>query len=501
MTIPSRSPAAPRLQLSAVPPERVAADLLVLPAAAGPRGPVAPPSTRAVLERLGADLAGLGLAGAFSGRLDDTLLVPSYGAVAAPAVLLVGTGRDEGHTPETLRRAAGVAVAAAGRAATLATTLHQAGGPEAVAAVAEGFVLAAYRFRRHRSAAPPGLGAVTLLTDGAAPAAAEAALRRAEVAASATLLARDLVNEPASVLNPATLAAEAVRLASDGRRGLRHRVLEGDELRRGGFGGVLAVGGGSAVPPRLVELRWRPAGARRHVALVGKGVTFDSGGLDLKRGKSIDGMKDDMAGAATVLGVMSALAELEVAAAVTAVLPLVENMPGGSAMRAGDVIRARNGTTVEVTNTDAEGRLILADGLALAAEAHPDALLDLATLTGSAVAGLGLGLTAVMANDRALAGELLAAARAAGEPVWELPLLDDYRRFLDSDVADLINSTEEPGDAIQAGLFLREFVAGVPWVHLDIAGPATAKEARYYTPKGGTGCMVRTLLAFLQDAG
>ncbi len=479
-----------RLALSAVPPERAEADLLVLPVAAGDAGPVAPPPTLAVLERLGTDLAALAAGhGRLSGALDDAVLLPSYGAVAAPAVLLVGVGPDAGRSTETLRRAAAVAVAGAGRATSLATALHQAGAEDggrgraaALAAVAEGTALAAY------------------LVDGRRwLAAAEPALRRAEIAARATNLVRDLVNEPAGQLTPATLAAEAVRLAR--RAGLRHRVLQVPSLRRGRFGAVLAVGGASAVAPRVVELRYRPASPAGHVALVGKGVTFDSGGLDLKRGDGMVGMKDDMAGAATVLGTMTALAELDVRVAVTGVLPLVENMPGGSAMRAGDVVRARNGVAIEVTNTDAEGRLILADGLALAAEARPDAILDLATLTGSAVVGLGPGCTAVLGNHPPLTSRLLVAAAGAGEAAYELPLIEDYRRFLDSEVADLVNSTDQPGDAIQAALFLREFVAGVPWVHLDIAGPASAKQARYYQPKGASGCMVRTLLAFLEGYG
>jgi len=496
----------PRLALSTVPPERADADLLVLPVAAGEAGPVAPPVTRAVLDRLGADLdAVAGGAGRFTGVLDDALLLPGYGAVTAQAVLLVGVGPDAGRTPETLRRAAAVAVAGAGRAATMAVALHrcQAQGPPAVAdgdaltAVAEGIALAAYRFQRHKSAPEPDLAAATLLVGGdRSLAAAEPLLRRAEVATRATLLARDLVNEPASQINPATLAAEAVRLAEGA--GIGHRVLAGPALRRGRFGAVLAVGGGSATGPRLVELRYRPQGAKRHVALVGKGVTFDTGGIDLKRGAGMDGMKDDMAGAAAILGAVTAAAELGVGTAVTAILPLVENMPGGSAMRPGDVIRARNGVTVEVTNTDAEGRLILADGLALAAEAEPDAIVDLATLTGSVVYGLGLGCTGVFGNTPALTAEVLAAADRAGELACELPLIEDYRRFLDSEVADLLNATNEPGDCIQAALFLREFVAGTPWVHLDIAGPATAKQARYYQPKGASGCMVRTLLAFLE---
>jgi len=496
----------PRLALSPAPPERADADLLVLPVAAGPDGPLAPPVTRAVLELLGADLDALaGGPGRFTGALDDLLALPGYGALAAPMVLLVGVGPDGGRTAETLRRAAAVAVAGAGKAATLAVALHRAGGAgpageAALAAVAEGTVLAAYRFSRHKSAPGPGLEAVTLLVDGdGSAAAAAAALRRAEVAARATLLARDLVNEPASRINPATLAAEAVRLAKGA--GLDHQVLAGAALRRGRFGAVRAVGGGSATGPRLVRLGYRPEGASRHVALVGKGVTFDTGGIDLKRGASMDGMKDDMAGAAAILGAVTAAAELALPTAVTAVLPLVENMPGAAAMRPGDVVTARNGVTVEVTNTDAEGRLILADGLALAAEAGPDAILDLATLTGSVVYGLGLGCTGVFGNTPALTAEVLAAAARAGELACELPLIEDYRRFLDSEVADLVNATNEPGDSVQAALFLREFVAGVPWVHLDIAGPATAKEARYYQPKGATGCMVRSLLAFLEGPG
>jgi leucyl aminopeptidase len=504
----------PQLSLSPVPAERAEADLLVLPVAAGDAGPLAPPVTAAVLDRLGADLADLaGGAGRLTGALDDVLVLPGYGAVAAPAVLLVGVGPDADRRAETLRRAAAVAVAAAGRAATMAVALHQAGLPgtddpaalAALAAVAEGTALAAYRFQRHKSAPDPALAAAALLVDGdRSLAAAEAVLRRAEVAARATLAARDLVNEPASRINPATLAAEAVRLAR--AAGLEHRVLTGPALRRGRFGAVLAVGGGSATGPRLVELRYRPgAGSRRrrpaagrHVALVGKGVTFDSGGIDLKRGAGMDGMKDDMAGAAAILAAVAAAAELALPTAVTAILPLVENMPGASAMRPGDVVTTRNGKTIEVTNTDAEGRLILADGLALAAEARPDAILDLATLTGSVVYGLGGGCTGVFGNTPSLTAEVLAAADRAGELACELPLIEDYRRFLDSEVADLVNATNEPGDSVQAALFLREFVAGTPWVHLDIAGPATAKEARYYQPKGASGWGVRTLLAFLE---
>jgi leucyl aminopeptidase len=505
----------PRFTISDRPAVRAAADLLAVPVAAGPGGPAAPPSTNAVLEHAGMDLAGLAALGQLTGALDDTLLVPSYDRLAAPALLLVGVGPDEGRTLETLRRAASVAVAAAGRATAVATTLSQcaavgrdgatASPAETLGAVAEGFGLAAYRFDRYKSSANPRIDEVALLTaggdgaDGADARGLEAALRRARVAVSATGYARDLSNEPAGALGPAELAAEAERVA--GGHGLEFESIEGDELARGGFGAVAAVGAGASVPPRLVVLRYRPDGAALRVGLVGKGVTFDTGGLCLKRGGSMEGMKDDMAGAATVLAVLRALAQLDAPVEVAAALPLVENMPSGLAMRPGDVVRARNGTSIEITDTDAEGRLSLADGLALLAESRPDALIDVATLTGSAVIGLGPFCTAVMSNAPALAGAVLAAAAATGEAAVALPLLDDYRHFLESEVADLRNATEHPGDAIQAGLFLERFVDGVPWAHLDIAGPATLKEARYHQPKGATGCMVRTLIELLDGAG
>jgi leucyl aminopeptidase len=497
----------PRLTLSGGAAHEVAADLLVLPVAAGDGGPVAPPATMAVLERVGADLGALAAGGRLRGDLDQTLLLPAYGAAAAPALLLVGVGRDAGRGLETLRRAAAVAVAAAGRAASMATALPlcpceappgtPAGAAEALAAAAEGSVLAAYRFDRYKTGAEPRLREVTLLVGSELAAEElEPALRRAEVGARATAYARDLSNEPAGSLSPADLAAEAARLA--GERGMDCAVIQGEALEQGRFGAVLAVGGGSAVPPRLVIVRHRPEGARAHLALVGKGVTFDTGGLDLKRGTSMEGMKDDMAGAATVLAVLDASARLGLPVELTGVLPLVENMPSGSAMRPEDVIHARNGTTIEVYDTDAEGRLALADALALAAEDEPDAIVDIATLTGSAVIGLGHYCSAVLSNTPALAAKVLAAAAGAGETAWELPLVEDYRRFLDSDVADLRNATEHPGDVIQAALFLREFVGGRPWAHIDIAGPATLKEAHYYQPKGATGCMVRGLLRLVE---
>jgi len=262
------------------------------------------------------------------------------------------------------------------------------------------------------------------------------------------------------------------------------------------------VGQGAHTPPRLVELRYEPEGARGRVVLVGKGITFDSGGLSLKPPDGMTTMKTDMSGAAAVLAAMSALAELGVKVAVTGYLASAENMPSGTATRPGDVLRMKNGKTVEVLNTDAEGRLVMADALALGAAAGPDAIVDVATLTGACMVALGRHYTGLMSNDDALAGEVLAAAATAGERTWRLPLPEEYRKDLDSEIADLKNiSGHRYGGALVAGLFLQEFVDGRPWVHLDIAGPARAESEDAYLGKGSTGAAVRTLLSWLERRG
>lgn len=323
-------------------------------------------------------------------------------------------------------------------------------------------------------------------------------LDRGRVTAEAVVLARRLVNTPPSDATPSAIADEAVALAE--REGLDVRVLDEEDARRDGLGGLLAVARGSAEPPRLVRLAYRPdgAGALPRVTLVGKGITFDSGGLSLKTPASMTTMKTDMGGAAAVLATLGACRRMGIGVEVVGFMALSENMPGGRATKPGDVMRARNGTTVEILNTDAEGRLVLADALSLAAEEGPDAIVDLATLTGACVTALGRSVAGLMGNDDRLVAALADAGRRAGEPSWHLPLPPRYASLLDSEVADLANvGPQGQAGTLVAGLFLERFVADRPWAHLDIAGPARSEEDADYRHKGGTGFGVRTLLELL----
>jgi leucyl aminopeptidase len=368
-------------------------------------------------------------------------------------------------------------------------------------ALAEGFALGAYGFTRYRSEAKPNrLRRVTVVGGGGAR--VKAALDRGARVAQAVALARDLVNEPGGALTPAAFADAATAAAEE--NGLTIKVHTEKQLAKAGFAGLIAVNRGSTQPARFVELTYEPAGSTRPrgtVALVGKGITFDSGGLSLKPADGMLWMKGDMGGAAAVLGAMSALRDLDVRARVRGFLPITDNMPGGDAQRVGDVIRYRNGKTAEVRNTDAEGRLILADALALASEEQPDAIVDLATLTGACMVGLGPHYAGLMGNHEGWMDQVKAAADRAGEPLWPLPLPDAYQRHIESKVADLSNiGSIRYGGAMHAGLFLKAFVGeGIPWAHLDIAGPAFNEgDDDGDVPSGGTGYGVRTLLELLR---
>jgi leucyl aminopeptidase len=371
----------------------------------------------------------------------------------------------------------------------------------AVRAFAEGLLLGSYRFSLASKPASGGPTEVRLLVPEGDEQAA-AAVAAARTVAGAVGLARDLANMPSSRKSPAWLAGEAARVAA--ASGLTVRVREPAELAAEGFGGILAVGAGSAQPPCLIELGYHPPGARTHVVLVGKGITFDSGGLSLKPNEGMKAMKTDMAGGAAVIAAMSALAGLGAAVRVTGLVATAENMPSGSAMRPGDVITHFGGRTTEVLNTDAEGRLVLADALAYADTVlEPDVLVDLATLTGAARVALGGALGALYASEDGLAGALLAAAEEAGEPLWRMPLVDDYLDALDSPVADSANiphSSRQRAGSIEAALFLREFTGGRPWAHLDIAGAARAAPDSGDV-KGATGFGTRLLLRWLGDLG
>ena len=335
----------------------------------------------------------------------------------------------------------------------------------------------------------------------AASRSAARAVDRAVVSATAAHRARDLANTPSQLKDPAWLARQARELGR--RTGLEVTVRDEKALAAEGFGGVLAVGAGSARPPRLVELAYRPGGRRLpHVVLVGKGITFDSGGLSLKPREAMVPMKTDMAAGGAVIAAMAALREAGVRARVTALVPAAENLPGGSALRPQDVVTHYGGRTVEVLNTDAEGRLVLADALAYAdARLDPDLLVDLATLTGAASLGLGRRHAALYSTDEELAAGLLAAGESSGERLWRMPLVEDYRAAMDSDVADLRNTSGDPhvsGGSITAALFLREFTGGRPWAHLDIAGPARAERDEHEVTRGGTGFGARLLVRWLE---
>ncbi|MBW8481363.1 leucyl aminopeptidase family protein [Actinomadura parmotrematis] len=405
-------------------------------------------------------------------------------------LLLYGVGEA---TPADLRRA-GAALARRGRGhGALA-----AGVPDGdLAAFVEGALLASYTFTIGEPPKKAPLETLLVLTE-AGPAAGADALARGTAVAEAAALARDLANTPSSVKNPSWLALRAEEIASGA--GLTVRVRGEKELAEGGFGGLLAVGAGSASPPRLIEVAYDPGGADRHIVLVGKGITFDSGGLSLKPNEGMKTMKTDMAGGAVVLGVLSALRGLGVRAKVTGLVAAAENMPSGSSMRPGDVITHFGGTTSEVLNTDAEGRLVLADALAYAdAELDPAVVVDVATLTGAAKVALGLRHGALFANDDALAAALTASGAASGEPLWRLPLVEEYRAAIDSDVADINNIGRGGygGGAITAALFLREFVGGRTWAHLDVAGPGRATADDAELTRGATGFGVRLLLDWL----
>ena len=407
-------------------------------------------------------------------------------------VLIYGTG--DGSAGALRRVGAALTRRAKGRQALMI------GAPDgAQEAFAEGLVLGSYGFRVGGPARKPAVPAVVVAGGD------EAAVRRGETLARATALARDLANTPSVEKTPAWLADRAKEIAGESGLSLRVRVEE--ELRAGGFGGLIAVGSGSVRPPRLIELSYRPDGATGHVVLVGKGITFDSGGLSLKPNDGMKLMKTDMAGGAVVIAVLSALASLGVTTRVTGLVAAAENMPSGSAMRPGDVIRHFGGKTSEVLNTDAEGRLVLADALAYAdAELDPDVMIDVATLTGAARIALGTRTAALYATDGALARALTAAGAASGEALWRMPLIDEYRQSIDSSVADVSNIEQAAktgdrlgGGSIMAALFLREFTGTRRWAHLDIAGPGRATSDDGELSKGATGFGVRALLRWLTD--
>ncbi|MBM3672097.1 MAG: leucyl aminopeptidase [Actinobacteria bacterium] len=479
---------------------KVRADLLAVPFFAdrvpGPGGDIVEKAFGGGLKTF---LEGAG----FSGKPGETIVVPLNGKTAAKNAVLIGLGARDEVDAATLRRAGAALARRAAKASSIVTTVAGAAdngltAEAAAGAFAEGVILGSYKFLEYKSEGEQTkLRKVSLASTGGAK--VQAALKRAQVITEAVAWARDMVNEPAGAKSPTEFAAAARRLLTG--KGVRVTILNEAQMRTQKMGGVLGVGQGSVRPPRFVKVVYEPTGkkARGTLALVGKGVIFDSGGLSIKPAQGMETMKTDMSGAAAVLATMATLRALGVKHRVVAYAPMVENMPSGNAIRPGDVLKMRNGKTVEVLNTDAEGRLILADALALAVTDGSDAMVDLATLTGACVVALGEKVAGLMGNDSGWVDQVRSASDRAGEPTWPLPLPDEYRKLLESEVADLRNiGTSGMGGALTAGIFLEAFVDEVPWAHLDIAGPARAGSDDGELTKGGTGFGVRTLVELVE---
>ena len=456
---------------------------------------------------LGGQLSTLVARGDARGAFEKTALVfPANGG--AERVLLVGVGKAEELTPERLRRAAGTAAKQAGksRAASLAFALPvSAIAPaEAARAVAEGLVLGAYDFRELKSEdpdapAPVSLDAATLLlAEGTDEGAAAEGARVGEIIARAENLARDLGNQPGNIATPTYLAETAERIGRE--HGLKVTVLGPKELEAEGMRALLAVSQGTSQEPRMMVLEHRGgADGEKPLVIVGKGLTFDAGGISIKPAQGMEDMKFDMCGGAGTLAAMQAIGELNLPINVVGIVPSSENLLGSRAMKPGDIIRAHGGKTIEIVNTDAEGRLILVDAISYAKRYEPAAMLDAATLTGACVIALGHAATGVMGNDEALVQEVLRAGEATGERCWQLPMFDDYREQIKSDYADLKNSGGRPAGTITAAWFLREFVGDWPWVHLDVAGTAYGDGKISYLTKGSTGVPTRIFVQWVMD--
>lgn len=495
------------LTLSTAAASGLRADAIVVGVAKGAKGPVVAPGAETVDKAYDGKLASvLETLGATGGEGEVTKL-PAPSDFKAPVVLAVGLGtvpeKDETYGTDALRRAAGTAARAltGSKKAGFALPAEDA---EDTGAIAEGALLGAYSFDAYKENgsakgkngkdAKGPLAEIALLGGKPRDKAYKAAVERATAVSEELNRARDLINTPPNDLNPEAFAAVAAAAAKE--HGIKVQILDEKALTKGGFGGILGVGVGSDAPPRLVKLSYTSSKAKKHLAFIGKGITYDSGGISLKPAGHNETMKCDMAGAAAVFAAVVSAARLGLEVNVTGWLALAENMPSGSATRPGDVLRMYSGKTVEVLNTDAEGRLVLADAIAKASEDGPDAIVDVATLTGAMMMALGSRTFGIMANDDAFRAAIHDASEEAGEPSWPMPLPEHLKKGMDSPTADIANMGERMGGGLVAGLFLQEFVGeGITWAHLDIAGPAFNEGGPFgYTPKGGTGTAVRTLV-------
>ncbi len=441
-----------------------------------------------------------------TGKADEVIKLPGK---TSKLIAVTGLGEINGNIePETLRRAAGAAARNLAGNKSICFALPNKSVVE-ISAIAEGAALGCYSFTEFRGISKADqktpTSQISIITKFADTAAAKQAVKRAEIISEQTSLARDLINTPPSHLTPNTFSSRVKKLAS--KYGVKVEILNETALRKGGYGGIIGVGQGSANPPALIHLSYKPAKAKKRFAFVGKGITFDTGGLALKAATGMEEMKADMSGAAAVVAAVFAIAQLKLPISIDGWAPLAENMVSDTATRPSDVITIYGGKTVEVLNPDAEGRLVLADALVKAAEVGKkagglDAIIDIATLTGAQVVALGTRTSAVMTNDDELCNQFLTATSISGEMFWPMPLPVELRASLDSQIADIANIGDRMGGMLVAGLFLKEFVEpSTPWLHLDIAGPAfNSGQAHGYTPVGGTGIAIRSLICLAELA-
>ncbi|MFC1892511.1 leucyl aminopeptidase [Chloroflexota bacterium] len=442
--------------------------------------------------------------GEIKGKLDEVTVIHSLGRLPAARVVIAGFGKREELTLDRVRRVVAGACQhlRRKRVETVATIAHGAdiaGEEKAAQAVTEGALLGLYSFRKHMTKEGE-LGEIKKITiveaDEAKLSIVKRGCDRGTVLAEATNLARDMVNEPANYMTPSHMAELAARLAETHQ--LELNVLEREQMQELGMGGLLGVAQGSHQPPKFIVLHYRGRDSVEvDVALVGKGITFDSGGISIKPSEKMEEMKGDMAGGATVMAAISAAARLKPRINVAAIVPATENLPGSQALKPGDVLTAMNGKTIEIISTDAEGRLVLADALGYAGKLGTKSIVDLATLTGAMRIALGEVYTGAFGNNQGLMDKVIAAGADAGELIWQMPMHEDYKEQIKSDVADIKNVGNRYGGAITAAQFLAEFAGDTPWVHLDIAGTSYSDKGQSYRPKGATGVPVRTLVNFI----
>jgi leucyl aminopeptidase len=460
-------------------------------------------ATGAVDKALDGAISRLIARGQIKGKLNETTLIHTLGKITPEMVLIVGLGKKRDFNPDKIRQVTAAACKSLcnANARKIATILHGAGAggiaqQVSAQAIAEGSLLGLYTFEQHKSkkSNKKGIKELSIMErEKKGIPKLKAAVKKGKVMAEASILARDMVNQPSNFMTPTDMAAKAQEVAR--KWGLGIEVLEREQMQELGMGGLLGVAQGSQQPPKFIILTYKgDENSDKTMGIVGKGLTFDSGGISIKPSAKMDEMKGDMAGGASVIAAMSAIGQLKPKINVTGLIPATENLPSGTAYKPGDVIKAMNGKTVEVLNTDAEGRLILADALSYAGKLKLSPIVDIATLTGACHVALGDICTGAFSNNQRITDKVIRAGEEAGERIWQMPMYDDYSELIKSDIADIKNTGGKGGGAITAAKFLAEFVGKTHWVHLDIAGTFMLDKDRGYWPKGATGIPVRTLV-------